>query len=407
MLVDLESESLLLSAFLRFPQKVGSQCVESQVSSDYLSSSENSTLYRFLLGVWSSGEHIDQHRISFGLKKEGLLSSVGGAERLQFLSTLCPSVELVPQLIETIKDLHHRRNIRSACQSAATALDSDAETKDVASLLTRALEKHEGDLEVKTPTPKELSDALIAHAERASVVPTGFTGIDQECGSLYLGDLLVVAGGAKAGKSTLAANIAEHISRTRFVVVFTIEMNRVEFWKRIVNAKAGVSTTYWHPTGPVSPFQNGKVHSAINSLSNNKITIVDQVSCIDHAFSICRALKAKHGELGAVVIDYLQMFSTPEKTSTRAEAVSAISRSCKRAATALQTLVIGVSQLNDDGKSLESRGIQRDANLMLNVLVDEHGNRSVVSAFNRNGPMGIVLPIKAELQFNRFVDGAP
>lgn len=404
MLLNPESESLLLSSFLRSSQIVGAKCVESGLTSEAFSTIENSALYRYLLGVWSLGKQVDLHLIVFELKKEGLLDSVGGAERLQFLSNLNPTLEIVPSLIEELRDLQVRRKLLGATKKAYQDVQGVTPTIEITSELGKSLQVQENEALLKTPTPHELNRELLDHAERASVVPTGFKAIDNECGSLYLGDFLVVAGGAKAGKSTLAANIATNIARNKFVVIFTLEMNRIEFWKRIVNASAGVSSMYWHPTNPATPYQHIQIKGSMAALENAKMTIIDQVSCIEHAFSICRALKAKHGELGAVVIDYLQMFTTPEKTAMRSEAVASISRTCKRSATALQTLVIGCSQLNDDGKSLESRGIQRDSNLMLNVLVDDHGNRSVVSAFNRNGPMGIVLPLEAQLQYNRFVD---
>lgn len=404
MLINSESESLLLSSFLRFSQRVGSVCVEKNLTSEAFSSNENAQLYRFLLGIWSRGQQVDPHLIGFELKKEGMLSVIGGVERLQALSLLSPSDSIVPALIEELQDLSQRRRLMGVCYKVYQEVQGDAKTSELTSELNRVLQVQESEALVQTPTAHELNRELYDHAERSSVVPTGFKAIDDHCGSLYLGDLLVVAGGAKAGKSTLAANIATHISREKFVVVFTIEMNRIEFWKRIVNAAAGVSSTYWHPSLPTSEWQDKQVMGAMSRLGDAKITIIDQVQCIEQAFAICRALKAKHGELGGVVIDYMQMFSSPEKTSTRAEAVSCVSRACKRGATALQTLVIGVSQLNDQDKSLDSRGIQRDCNLMLNVLVDEHGNRSVVSAFNRNGPMGIALPLEAQLQYNRFVD---
>lgn len=404
MLLNPESESLLLSSFIHSPQKVGALCVEGNLNSEAFTSQENAQLYRFLLGIWSSGTQISPHLIGFSLKKEGMLSVIGGPERLQSLCLLSPSELVIPDLILELKDLQRRRALLSATKKAYEDFQGMEKTDTIAAELGSVLSSSEGEAMVSTPTPEQLNKELVNHAERSSVIPTGFKAIDDGCGSLYLGDMLVVAGGAKAGKSTLAANIATHISRSRFVVIFTIEMNRIEFWKRIVNASAGVSTNYWHPTMSASPYQHQQVKGAMRSLENAKMTIIDSVQCIEQAFAICRALKAKHGELGAVVIDYLQMFSTPEKTTMRSEAVSCVSRACKRAATALQTLVIAVSQLNDDGKSLESRGIQRDCNMMLNVLVDEHGNRSVVSAFNRNGPMGIALPIEAQLQYNRFVD---
>lgn len=404
MLLNPESETMLLSAFLKFPRRTGSVCVEKAVSSDTFHSQENGQLYKYLLGVWAEDKPIEPHMITFGLKKAGLLSVVGGIERLQQMAILCPSAELVEELVKELKDLEHRRRLSGACKSVFESLQGNDETPALTSQLSQAIEGGGAELNIETPTPHDLNLAVIDQSENANVIQTGFRAIDDGCGSLYAGDFLVVAGGAKAGKSALAGNIASNIARSKFVAIFTLEMNRVEFWKRIINAASRVTSNYWHPNAPILQSDQTRVLGSMKALENSKITIVDKIYCIEQAFAMCRALKSKHGELGAVLIDYLQLFSSPEKVNTRAEQVAHISRACKRAAVSLDTLVIGVSQLNDDGKSLDSRGIQRDANLMLNVLVDDDGDRNVLCAYNRNGPMGHTLPLHAELQFNRFID---
>lgn len=403
MLVNLEAESLLLSSFLRSPQVTGAKCIEKNLTSEAFSTPQNALLYRHLLGVWSEGKNVQFHAISYDIKKLGMMEQVGGIERLQSLQGLSPTDVLVPEIIADLKDLQKRRRIMKVCQKVYQDCQAENPTGELVSDLEKVVNSSEVDSSIETPTPKEMSMELCDHAEKASMIATGFSGIDKMCGSLYRGDLLIVGGGAKAGKSTLAGNIAANIAKKHFVVIFTLEMNRIEFWKRIVNAEATVSNTYWDG-GAVTESQVQRVNGAVLRLNERKMTIIDRVSCIDQAFSICRALKAKHGDLGAVVIDYLQMFTSPGKQESRADAVARISRACKLGATQLQSLVIGLSQLNDEGQSLESRGIQRDANMMLNVMVDDHGKRTVVSAYNRNGPMGMTLPISAELEFNRFND---
>lgn len=406
MLVNPEAESLLLSAFLRSPQLTGSRCVEHNLSSEAFHTPENSSLYRHLLGVWSEGRNTEFHVLSYEIKKNGLMEAVGGMERLQSLQSICPSDLLIPQVITDLKDLQKRRQLMKACKKVYEDCQGEEPTASLLSEIEHVATSQGVDASIETPTPRQMSSELMDHAERADMIPTGFSAIDKMCGSLYRGDLLVIGGGAKAGKSTLAGNIASNISKKHFVVIFTLEMNRIEFWKRLVNAEASVSNTYWDASNGANEFQISRVKGAILRLNDRKITIIDRVSCIEHAFSICRALKARNGDLGAVVIDYLQMFTTPGKQESRADLVARVSRACKLGANQLQSLVIGLSQLNDDGQSLESRGIQRDANMMLNVQVDDKGKRSVVSAYNRNGPMGMVLPISAELEFNRFVDHA-
>ncbi|HEY4409745.1 MAG TPA: DnaB-like helicase C-terminal domain-containing protein, partial [Acidimicrobiia bacterium] len=70
----------------------------------------------------------------------------------------------------------------------------------------------------------------------------------------------------------------------------------------------------------------------------------------------CRRLKAMHGDLGLVVVDYLQLMSTPRRSENRQVEVSELSRGLKILARDLETPVMALSQLN---RSLEYRTDKR------------------------------------------------
>ena len=70
----------------------------------------------------------------------------------------------------------------------------------------------------------------------------------------------------------------------------------------------------------------------------------------------CRRLKSQHGDLGLVVVDYLQLMSTPKKAENRQVEVSELSRGLKVLARDLNVPVIALSQLN---RSLEYRQDKR------------------------------------------------
>ena len=59
----------------------------------------------------------------------------------------------------------------------------------------------------------------------------------------------------------------------------------------------------------------------------------------------CRRLKQRH-DLKLVIIDYLQLMTSPKQTESRQQEVSEMSRSLKLLAKELQVPVVALSQLN-------------------------------------------------------------
>lgn len=131
------------------------------------------------------------------------------------------------------------------------------------------------------------------------------------------------------------------------------------------------------------------------------------------------------GELGLIMVDYLQLMQVPG-VENRVNEISEISRSLKGLAKELNVPVIALSQLN---RSLEQRpnkrpvmsdlresgAIEQDADLIIFLYRDEVYNKEkseekgiaeVIIGKQRNGPIGTVrLAFRGE--FTRFDDLAP
>lgn len=398
-LADHPAEELVISCLLRNPAEVGGKCIEAGMHSEWFTEPENAILYKHLLGVWAEGKPVERYAIAISLKQEGLLEAVGGAEKLQRLFGLQAMAEASDSYIARVKDCFLRRRLSAAAKTAYMEAQGEKSVADIELELSTLL--NASDQTVEISTPKSMSMALMDRSEGTDSVLTGFHSIDRYAGPCYRGDFLVIGGKRKAGKSMLAGNIAASIARRDFVVFFSAEMGKLEIWKRTSCAEAGVGAGYWKPGWAGAQAIVEIMNQTLQGMQRLKIGIIDNVSDIDQAVSICRSLKARHGSLGAIVFDYLQLFhANADKRSSRAEAVSCVSRACKRAAVALNTLAIGVSQLNDDGLSLDSRGIERDCNLMLNIDDD----RNVFVAANRNGPQGVKLKMEAQLELCRFIE---
>jgi len=136
-----------------------------------------------------------------------------------------------------------------------------------------------------------------------------------------------------------------------------------------------------------------------------------------------RRLMREHGQLGLIVVDYLQLMQVPGmKADNRTAEISEISRSLKSLAKELRVPVVALSQLN---RSLEQRtdkrpvmsdlresgAIEQDADLICFIYRDEvynpespdKGCAEIIIAKQRNGPIG-KIKVAFLGQFTRFED---
>jgi replicative DNA helicase len=134
-----------------------------------------------------------------------------------------------------------------------------------------------------------------------------------------------------------------------------------------------------------------------------------------------RRLKQRHN-LRLVVVDYLQLMSSPKKVESRQQEVAEMSRSLKLLAKELEVPVIAISQLNrgpeqrqDKRPQLadlrESGAIEQDADMVILLHREDFyerespraGEADLIVAKHRNGPTGNIV-VASQLHYSRFVD---
>ena len=170
-------------------------------------------------------------------------------------------------------------------------------------------------------------------------------------------------------------------------------------------AEAGVNSRLL-PTGRIPESDCSRISQAVGRLADAPLFIDDNphLTVMDMRAK-CRRLKAQHGDLGLVVVDYLQLMSTPRKAENRQVEVSELSRGLKVLARDLDVPVIALSQLN---RSLEYRAdkrpmladlresgaLEQDADVVCFIYRDEayhpdsaeKGVAEIIVAKHRNGP---------------------
>lgn len=202
--------------------------------------------------------------------------------------------------------------------------------------------------------------------EKQVSIKSGFAELDDIIGGFAGGGLTILGGRPSMGKTAFIVNLACNMARTlqeqgnKKLAFFSYEMRDLEIYHRSVACNANTNYHSLIKNSDIGGIRSNmdyiiKSYRDVGSLpimlaDNGKITIS----------GIRRILreKAKKGEIGAVIIDYLQLINNDNRFRSKStyENISQISKELKILAGDLNVPVIALSQLS---RSVESRADKR------------------------------------------------
>jgi replicative DNA helicase len=216
------------------------------------------------------------------------------------------------------------------------------------------------------------------------------------------------------GKTALAINIAEHVALNEGlpVAVFSMEMGAAQLAVRIVGSIGRIDQGHLR-TGKLTDDEWPRLTEAIEKLRTISLHIDETAGLTSSELRAnARRLSRQCGQLGLIVVDYLQLMSGSSGSDgeNRATELGEISRGLKMLAKELKCPVIALSQLNrsveqrPDKRPMmsdlrESGAIEQDADIIMFIYRDEYytkdackepGVAEVIIAKQRNGPTGVV-----------------
>jgi replicative DNA helicase len=147
--------------------------------------------------------------------------------------------------------------------------------------------------------------------------------------------------------STLALDFARAaaIKHSMATVLFSLEMGRNEITMRLLSAEARVPM-HTMRTGQMNDDDWARLARRMSEVADAPLFIDDSPNMsLMEIRAKCRRLKQRH-DLKFVIIDYLQLMSSPKRVENRQQEVSELSRSLKLLAKELEVPVIALSQLN-------------------------------------------------------------
>jgi replicative DNA helicase len=265
---------------------------------------------------------------------------------------------------------------------------------------------------------RELLDAnldrleeLYERGEAITGLPTGYMDFDELLAGLQPGTLNVIGARPAMGKTAFALGIASNaaLQSQRPVLFFSLEMGHLELTQRMLCADAKVDSTRLR-TGNLSEDDWPKITRSVGRLAEAPIWIDDNPNLtVMEIRAKARRLKSRLGDLGLIVVDYMQLMSGRGSAESRQVEVSEMSRGLKILARELETPIIALSQLSRglEGRTdkrpmlsdlRESGSIEQDADVVAFLYRDEVynaespdiGTAEIIIAKHRNGPTGTV-----------------
>ncbi|KTD49547.1 replicative DNA helicase [Legionella taurinensis] len=384
---------------------------------------EHRVLFRTIVELSKREQPFDVVTLLDMLKSNNDLDDAGGETYLFELANNTPSVANISAYADIVREKSVQRQLIAIAGEIADAAYNPSgrevpELLDLAETRVFAIAEQTGGdggpESIKSILVKavEKIDALYHNGDAITGLATGLSDLDAMTSGLQPSDLIIVAGRPSMGKTTLVMNMAEHaaIRGGKPVLVFSMEMPSDSLAMRMMSSLGRIDQ-HRIRTGKLDDDDWPRVTSAVHMLSEAPLFIDDTPALSPSEMRArARRLAKEHGQLGLIVVDYLQLMKVPGfKADNRTAEISEISRSLKALAKELQVPVVALSQLN---RSLEQRSdrrpvmsdlresgaIEQDADLICFIYRDEvynedspdKGVAEIIIAKQRNGPIGKV-----------------
>jgi len=428
---NLEAEESLLGAMLLSKDAIAA-AVET-VSADDFYRPAHAHLFEAIVTLYGAGEPVDPTTVAETLRRAGVLEALGGKRAVLRIQVATPAASNAGFYARIVAD--HALLRRLVAVGSEIAELGSTLPEDVTEVLDRA-ESLVFEVANRRQTTSlrgihaTLQDSLarlearVDHDGPTTGVPTGFSGLDELLLGWQPSNLIVVAARPGQGKTAFALGTATHAAaaRGRPVVFFSLEMGCLELTQRILSAEAGVDSRRLR-TGRIPEADWSKLSTAVARLAEAPLFIDDNphLTVMDMR-ATCRRLTAAHGDLGLVVVDYLQLMSTGRRAENRQVEVAELSRGLKVLARDLDVPVLALSQLNRaleyraDKRPLladlrESGALEQDADVVAFIYRDDayhpdradKGTAELIIAKHRNGPTGTIRLAFLD-HLTRFVD---
>ena len=395
---------------------------------------EHQVIWSALVMLRNTGKDCDVVTVSERLENDQTYDQVGGLVYLADIARNTPSTANAMSYAAIVADLSSRRTLKA--ELATISEMADNKYTDLLTVIDDAQGRisrvARADSDQAGPMSDDLDDMLVeidrkwSGEQQAMGLSFGLTDLDKRTMGMHPGQLILVGGRPGSGKTAFALNVLRAccVRDNKPAVIFSMEMDRRSLRNRMTAAIGDLPLqAIRDPKNHMHDEHWPKMTKAINDLKNAPLIVDDRAAMTPAQIrGAAKRWRDRYGQLGIIMVDYLQLMGNDRKHGNREQEVAEISRSMKLLAKEMGCPVVALSQLN---RSLESRAdkrpmmsdlresgsLEQDADLIAFLYRDEYydenspakGIAEIIIGKQREGEVGTVF-VGANLANARFND---
>ena len=358
------AEHAVLGAMLIDPARCVPEAIGMLTKDDFYVP-ENRKLFETIFGMFNLNRPIDPVTLLDELQANNDYDEAGGQSYLAQILEVTPTAANMREYAKIVKDkatLRRLSEVTGDTYRKIMAGESDTEAL-IETAEQKIYELRYQNVRSSLVHIRAVLQNTYAHLEEVSAnggklpgISSGFGELDRVLSGLNNSDLIIVAARPGVGKTSFVLNLALNASRSepgKKIAVFSLEMGEEQLALRLLSSQALVEFKKLR-TCSLEPEEWEKVAQSTQMISGSQIYIDDNPETTPGDIKAkCRSLG---GELGMVIIDYLQLMKSGKTTENRVQEVSEISRALKIMAKELNVPVICCAQLS---RAVESRDDKR------------------------------------------------
>ena len=212
-------------------------------------------------------------------------------------------------------------------------------------------------------------------------------------------DFVILAGATGVGKSGIAINLMDDLSRNYPCVYFNFEMVEEELYQRLISINSKLNQKMLEQYETLPQKNMNVVNDAIDDISKRHIDIINHSSTLDKLRSFIMSYKSdKHF---IVFVDHVGLIGVRAKNSY--EKMTEVAKELRKMSLDNNCTIIGLCQLNREATKnakqpnlsmlRDSGELEQSASKVIFVWKDEKSNAEnyyLVIEKNRSGPKSII-----------------
>ena len=412
---NMEAEKAVLGSILINP--VSMNRVVDILGPDFFYAPSNRLIYEAMFNLYNQNKPLDAISISDYFLSKNQMQDIGGSEYLSDLMSDTILSSNIEYYANIIKENALKRKLITAGSSIIEETFRNPEAQESLEFAEKMIfdisqQKTSQDIEPLTNVLLETVEKIEYRCNNKGSytgVPSGYHDLDNMTAGFQNSDFIILAARPSMGKTAFALNIAQNIAIRQNipVIIFSLEMSKVQLAQRVVCAEAEIDAQRVR-MGDLQINEWEKMGAKLNDLHAAPLYIDDTAGMsVSDIRAKCRRFKMKNPNLGLILIDYLQLIED-RSSNDRNQQISTISRGLKGLARELDVPIIALSQLSrkvedrTDKRPMlsdlrESGAIEQDADVVMFIFREEYYDKEnpelknkaqIIIAKQRNGPTG-------------------